>query len=372
MKTKILLFLLCLSSLSMMGQNENTQGTIQRKKKQTTQNVTPKPKPKPTPTPKPKPTPTPHATPEAAGYDVTFTCNVPSASLYIDGNANGNASGTRFLKTGSHNIRVTANGYEDYSRSITVNSSSRSFSFSLVKNTTPFFLDQTITVKGVSFQMIAVHGGTFTMGATYEQGNDADENEEPAHTVTLSDYYMGKFEVSQALWKAVMDTNPSYFKGDDLPVEMVSWNDCQSFIHKLNSITGKTFRLPTEAEWEFAAKGGIYSKDYKYSGSNSADDVAWYWGNCNEKTHSVGSKSPNELGLYDMSGNVFEWCNDWYGSYTTSYKSDPTGPAEGPGRVLRGGSVVGDADWCRTTYRGGGLPPNLVRPDLGFRLILVR
>ena len=150
--------------------------------------------------------------------------------------------------------------------------------------------------------MVYVSGGTFTMGATSEQGSDAYDWEKPAHSVTLSGYYIGKYEVTQELWKAVMGSNPSRFKGDNLPVEQVSWDDVQEFLRKLNAMTGKRYRLPTEAEWEFAARGGNSSRGYKYSGSNSLGSVAWYYDNSGSRTHAVGTKSPNELGIYDMSG----------------------------------------------------------------------
>ncbi|MCI6800604.1 MAG: SUMF1/EgtB/PvdO family nonheme iron enzyme [Bacteroidales bacterium] len=206
---------------------------------------------------------------------------------------------------------------------------------------------QTFMVTGVEFKMIKVEGGTFRMGATSEQGSGAFGFAEPVHSVTLSDYYIGETEVTQELWQAVMGSNPSYFKGDNQrPVENVSWDDCQEFIKKLNRLTGKNFRLPTEAEWEYAARGGKYSKDYvyKYSGSNNADEVAWYHDNSGYETHPVKTKKANKLGLYDMSGNVREWCNDWYGEYQSNSQTNPTGPSEGVGRVARGGSW-GDDDW---------------------------
>ena len=196
-----------------------------------------------------------------------------------------------------------------------------------------------IPVKdGVSIKMIKVEGGTFTMGATDEQGTDPDSDEFPPHQVTLSNFSIGETEVTQGLWKAVMGNNPSNFTGDNLPVEEVSWDDCQLFIAKLNQLTGRNFRLPTEAEWEYAARGGNKSKGYKYAGSNTIDNVAWYKDNSGDKTHPVGSKAPNELGLYDMNGNVWEWCQDWFGDYSSSAQTNPTGPASGELRVNRGGS----------------------------------
>ena len=241
----------------------------------------------------------------------------------------------------------------------------------------------TYTVRGVSFTMVAVEGGTFTMGATAEQGNDTHDSEKPAHQVTLSSYSIGQTEVTQALWLAVMGSNPSRFTGNlQRPVEQVSWDDCQTFITKLNQMTGKNFRLPTEAEWEYAARGGNRSKGYKYAGSNNIGDVAWFWRNSgdsyltgrewdadknNNRTHPVGSKSPNELGLYDMSGNVWEWCQDWYGSYSSEAQTNPTGPASGSRRMMRGGSWYFLA--CSVSYRNDNTP-SYAYDDLGLRLAL--
>ena len=235
----------------------------------------------------------------------------------------------------------------------------------------PLSSNQTFTVNGVSFTMVFVEGGTFTMGATSEQGDDADYDEKPTHSVTLSDYYIGETEVTQALWKAVMGSNPSYFEGDNLPVEQVSYNDVKEFITKLNQKTGKTFRLPTEAEWEYAARGGKKSKGYKYSGSNNIDDVAWYYENSNNKTHPVKTKRPNELGIYDMSGNVWEWCSDNYGAYSSSSQTNPTGPSSGSYRVYRGGSWYFNARGCRVSHRSGFNPSSRFN-SLGFRLALAR
>lgn len=226
---------------------------------------------------------------------------------------------------------------------------------------------QTFTVNGVKFTMLPVEGGTFTMGATSEQGSDAEDDEKPAHQVTLSDYYIGQTEVTQALWKAVMGSNPSDSKGDNLSVEQVSWDDCQVFIQKLNQLTGKQFRLPTEAEWEYAARGGRKSRGYKYAGGNNIGLVAWCGDNSGNETHPVATKQANELGVYDMSGNVWEWCSDWYDSYQSSSQSDPQGPSSGFGRVLRGGSYDYDAGDCRVSRRGFNAPGNR-GSGLGLRL----
>ena len=229
---------------------------------------------------------------------------------------------------------------------------------------------QTITVNGVSFTMIAVEGGTFDMGATSEQGSDAYDREKPVHSVTLSDYSIGETEVTQELWEAVMGSNPSSFSGyPQRPVERVSWNDCQDFITRLNELTGKNFRLPTEAEWEYAARGGNKSQGYKYSGSDNIDDVAWYKSNSSSQTHDVKTKAPNELGIYDMSGNVCEWCQDWYGSYSSGSQTNPTGPSSGSSRVGRGGGWGSNAGACRGSYRIIN-SPDIRNYNYGLRLVL--
>lgn len=212
--------------------------------------------------------------------------------------------------------------------------------------------------------MVWVEGGTFMMGAV-----DAYDREKPIHQVTLSGYFISKYEVTQELWQVVMDSNPSHFSGDTRhPVECVSWEDCQVFISKLNQLTSKQFRLPTEAEWEFAARGGNQSHGYKYSGSDDGYDVAWNEGNCVNTTNPVGALAPNELGLYDMSGNVWEWCNDWYDSYDSSSQTDPTGPSFGSSRVSRGGCWHNFISYCRVSIRSE-IEPNYTWGDVGLRLV---
>ena len=231
---------------------------------------------------------------------------------------------------------------------------------------------ETFTVRGVEFKMVKVDGGTFTMGATPEQGDDAYNSEKPAHQVTLSSYSIGQTEVTQELWTAVMGYNWSHFTGDMLlPADQLSWSECQEFITKLNQLTGKTFRMPTEAEWEYAARGGKQSKGYKYAGSNNIDEVAWYDdGNSPQGTKPVATKKPNELGIYDMSGNVMEWCSDWYGSYSSDAQIDPVGPETGTDRVTRGGCYDFSLPrMCRVSSRRY-YSPTFEAPANGLRLAL--
>ncbi len=220
--------------------------------------------------------------------------------------------------------------------------------------------------------IVAIQGGTFQMGCTSEQEGECGSAEKPVHTVTVDDFKMGKYEVTQAQWKAVMGTNPSRFQGcDNCPVESVSWNDVQDFIKKLNKQTGKKFRLPTEAEWEFAARGGSKSKGFKYAGSNNIDEVAWYGSNSASKTHPVGTKKANELGLYDMSGNVFEWVEDcWKDTYKNAPSDGKTWTVGNCNtRVLRGGSWYYDSVLCRSSFRYYFIPDNR-DSFIGFRCVL--
>lgn len=238
---------------------------------------------------------------------------------------------------------------------------------------------ESFTVMGVTFTMVHVEGGTFTMGETKEQGYSIDGLNRPIHKVTVSSFYLCNYPVTQELWQAVMGSNPSHFRGEvKHPVESVTWGDCQDFIKRLNALTGKAFRLPTEAEWEFAARGGNKSKGYRFAGSDSCDDVAWYVGNSGEKawygqknkgTKPVGLKMPNELGLFDMSGNVYEWCQDWYDDYSPKEQNNPTGPKEGEFKIYRGGSWKSEKFLCKNSSRQSDFPS---RFDyiIGFRLAL--
>ena len=321
--------------------------------------------------------------------------NPMGANITINGKSYGDTpTSIENLLVGDYDVVLTKPGYASVSQRVTVSeNASASVDVKMQKgemknsqidesalsvsaiNLTPNWSasvtpSQRAVLEKLISNMVKVEGSTFTMGATPEQGNDAYEYERPAHQVTLSDYYIGRYEVTQKEWQAVMGDNPSKFYGDNLPVENVSWNDCQDFINKLNQLTGLKFRLPTEAEWEFAARGGKQSKGYKYSGSDNAKNIAWYEKNSGSKPHQVGTKEPNELGIYDMSGNVGEWCGDWYGRYSSSAQTNPTGPSSGSSRVLRGGSWYYLARHCRVSFRTCNYPSG--RSDFsGFRVVLV-
>ena len=303
------------------------------------------------------------------GKEIVIKTDKSGDKIYVDNNYVGLSPVTTSLAFGSHTIKAERDG-KYVNKMINVSQYGGDNSVMLT-----FSSNETITVNGVSFTMIKVEGGTFRMGATSEQGGDAYSDEKPVHSVTLSDYYIGETVVTQELWEAVMGNNPSTFKGRFLfklksaqkPVESVSWHDCKEFITKLNRLTGKNFRLPTEAEWEYAARGGNKSKGYKYSGSNTIGNVACYDGNSG--THNVKTKSPNELGIYDMSGNVWEWCEDWKGGYSSGSQTNPKGPSSGSDRVLRGGSWLSSAEFCRVSIRNYTDPDNRII-DYGFRLAL--
>ena len=232
---------------------------------------------------------------------------------------------------------------------------------------------------GLNMKMIYVEGGSFRMGATAEQGSDAFDDELPVHTVQLESFYIAECEVTQAQWEAIMGTtiyrqrdlagvSALYGVGGDVPMYYINWDEAQAFCRELSAMTGRTYILPTEAQWEYAARGGKHSKGYKYSGSYMVDAVAWYGSNSGSKANPVKQKRANELGLYDMSGNLYEWCYDWYGSYSSSPQNNPTGPSSGEYRVCRGGDWYSNARRCRVSYRSRSTPAS--RNDgIGLRVV---
>ena len=302
------------------------------------------------------------------------------ADVYVDGNKVGQSPRVfNGLLVGNHKVEIKKDGYSTDSKTVNILESQTAtlagvltVNTTVSTNTTSSLSGNTITIpvkNGISIDMVRVEAGTFIMGATPEM-EDPYDWEKPTHQVTLTnDYYIGKYEVTQALWQAVMGNNPSNFKDDNLPVGNVSWNDCQDFLIKINSITGKKFRLPTEAEWEYAARGGKKSRGYQYSGSNNLSDVDWYEDNSGSKPHTVGSKQSNELGIYDMGGNVVEWCLDWYERYNSSSQVNPTGATSGSGRVVRGGCWNYTARSCRSSYRDSYMPGFRYK-YFGLRLVL--
>ena len=302
------------------------------------------------------------------------------ADVYIDGNKVGQSPRVfNGIMVGNHKVEIKKDGYGTDSKTVNILEGQTATlagvltaNTTVSTNTTSSLSGNTITIhvkNGISIDMVRVEAGTFIMGATPEM-EDPYDWEKPTHQVTLTnDYYIGKYEVTQALWQAVMGNNPSNFKDDNLPVGNVSWNDCQDFLIKINSITGKKFRLPTEAEWEYAARGGKKSRGYQYSGSNNLSDVDWYEDNSGSKPHTVGSKQSNELGIYDMGGNVVEWCLDWYERYNSSSHVNPTGATSGSGRVVRGGCWNYTARSCRSSYRDSYMPGFRYK-YFGLRLVL--
>lgn len=313
-----------------------------------------------------------------------------NATVLVDSKfVNGNGLITLDLPLGAHNYVIAADGYSTSEGDIKLrydspsklqidlnNNENKESNFQqpnlsqiqnvIWKDSSNFII---VNIRGVSFKMIRVEGGMFTMGKTKEQ-SQTYKDEKPAHSVNLSSYYIGETEVTQALWTAVMGSNPSNFNGENKPVEQVSWDDCQTFISRLNSLTGKHFSLPTEAQWEYAARGGKNSQGNKYSGSCIIDGIAWYTGNSGNAIQNVGAKSANELGLYDMSGNVCEWCSDWYGKYSSESQTNPIGADSGSYRVFRGGSCFNIVKRCRVSYRDANPPGNRFY-FIGLRLALV-
>jgi formylglycine-generating enzyme required for sulfatase activity len=290
------------------------------------------------------------------------------AEVTIDGKGMGvTPLSVKDLLIGNHQVIIRKEGFNTTSGTLTIEEGKTTvYTATLEKYAT---LD--IKVGGMTFSMIKVDGGNYTMG-TANDDKGANYNERPAHLVTLSSYHIAETEVTQELWQAVMGDNPSFFEGSNLPVEQVSWDDCHTFINKLNQLTGRQFRLPTEAEWEYAARGGKWSNGYLFSGSNNVTEVAWMWENEDtETTHQVKTKKPNELGIYDMSGNVSEWCEDWYNLYPKNENvKDPIGPDSGTTRVVRGGNwSTSDKRGCSVTARTNAWGKEQ-RQTIGMRLAL--
>ena len=351
----ILTLLIMLCPIGMAAQSTITRHKPKRAVTKPKPAVKPKAKPKAKPKVKPKPAPRRNNTSHSNNTNSTTGLSAEQNTTQHSNNTNSTGNLSTERVTTPHSDSTSSTGNLSTERVTTPHSGSTSSTAALVAE-----LNKLIN------NMVHVSGGTFTMGG---KGRKALPNEKPTHSVTLSSYYICKYEVTQSLWQAVMGNNPSEFKGDNLPVEQVSWDDCQTFINRLNSYTGRNFRLPTEAEWEFAARGGNYSRHYKYSGSNYISDVAWYSDNSRNRTHPVGTKQPNELGLYDMSGNVWEWCSDWYGSYSSYSQTNPTGPNSGSDRVYRGGASGFFARICRSSRRSCN-SPGYRDIGLGLRLVL--
>ena len=307
------------------------------------------------------------------------------AEVYLDGKLLGTTPSVfRDVIVGTHQVEIRKEGYISQPETVLIQEGENaSLNGSLTEgfsaNTNVQDGNKTFTVNGVSFTMIYVQGGTFTMGGTAEQGNDAFTEEKPTHSVTLSDYYLCETEVTQALWQAVMGTTlaqqqtqagvsrPLRGEGDDYPMYYVTWEDCQRFIERLNTLTGQSFKLPTEAQWEFAARGGNKTVQKKFSGSNAIDEVAWFRGNSEATTHPVKSKTANELGLYDLCGNVGEWCADWQSNYSEAAQTNPAGPEQGLYRIFRGGSWNSRLWRCRTSSRSNE-KPSYCDDEIGFRI----
>ena len=291
-----------------------------------------------------------------SGKEVKILSNIDGAIVFINDENVGKTPLNIWLKYGSHNVKL------QFDSIVTVETIEVAHG-----GNNEYVIDLSNTLDPFHNQLVYIKGGSFKMGDLFGDGNP---EEKPVHPVSVSDFYLSKFEVTQSQWQAIMGSNPSHFKDcPNCPVERVSWNDVQEFIEKVNELTGKNYRLPSEAEWEYAAKGGEKTMGYRYAGRNNINFVSWYSGNSGNKTNPVGKKEPNELGLYDMSGNVWEWVNDWFGYYTNSPKDNPIGPDKGDFKIVKGGSWFGYIGGSRVSCRGSDEPVNR-RSYIGFRIAL--
>ena len=307
---------------------------------------------------------------------ILFRLTPQNAIVILDGDTLFTKNGTaEIMKNyGTYDYRVEALNYVAEVGKVTIDEQSKNKSLDIKLKSELGGEDESIltfNVGNATFNMVFVEGGTFMMGGD----NNSDSGSRGTHQVTVSPYYIGETEVTKQLWTEVMGkTDKSSSDNDFLPVADISWNDCQDFIAVLNRKTGRTFRLPTEAEWEYAARGGSKSRHYKYSGSNNLQSVGWY--NDNNTSHGlnkVKSKQGNELGIYDMSGNVSEWCSDWFGNYPHSPQIDPLGPVQGSQRVMRGGNIIYEMEQCGVSFRSANLTsrdPDYYSTISGLRLVL--
>lgn len=306
---------------------------------------------------------------------ITVSSEPDGAEVYLDGiNVGFTPYYFEYAIPGKHKVSVRKVGFYDAESTVNIRIGENSTidermikSCDIVRK--PNRID--ITTKNITFSMIKVEGGTFMMGGTAEQKN-AKVDEQPVHSVTLSDYYIGETEVTNELWAAIMGSNPSNtsINAPEMPVNNVSWDDCQKFANRLATLTGLQFSLPTEAQWEYAARGGNHTRKYLFAGSNNGKDVGWFKGNSGNTLHEVKKKSPNELGLYDMSGNVYEWCLDWYAIYKKDATTDPQGPTSGTTRVNRGGCGGDKERQLRVSCRSSDAPSSKYNA-LGMRLVMV-
>ena len=319
------------------------------------------------------------------GVDIIVSLNVTKGGGYLNIEASfldvetANVVGsTQSVLAKSDNLEALAAKCVELAEKLTGISSSSSSPYGVSSGN---FSDKDFFIDGISFKMVFVKGGSMYLGCTAGSGN-CEKDENPPHMVTLTDFFMAETETTQSLWKAVMgyNNNPSQWKGEQLPVENVSWSDCKQFLSRLNELAasqlpqGFRFSLPSEAQWEYAARGGQYSSGSMYSGGNSLTTLAWFALNSYGRTHNVKGKAPNELGIYDMSGNVSEWCRDTYSPTFYSDNSNwrnPLNTSAIEGRVMRGGSWGEEATNCRVSFRSefGWSDRDI---DCGFRLALIR